>query len=75
MRAVLAFGLLITLCVSSSASSEATTVHRRQPPTRHQRPVDVQAMPRPTDPRGFAVPGWTDQQTRYWLDSASGPKG
>jgi hypothetical protein len=35
----------------------------------------VQPIPRPTLPRGFAVPGWTDEQTRYWLDSATGPKG
>jgi hypothetical protein len=23
----------------------------------------------------YAVPGWTDEQTRDWIDSASGPKG
>jgi putative alpha-1,2-mannosidase len=23
----------------------------------------------------YAVPGWTDEQTQYWIDSASGPKG
>jgi hypothetical protein len=74
MRAVLAWGL-ITLCVSSLVSAEAATVHRRQPPARHRHPVYVQPIPRPTLPRGFAVPGWTDEQTRYWLDSATGPKG
>jgi hypothetical protein len=25
--------------------------------------------------KSYAVPGWTDEQTQYWIDSASGPKG
>jgi hypothetical protein len=65
MRSVLAFGLLITLCVSANAA----TVHRSKPPERHLRPAQ-----RVTVPQGYAVPGWTDEQTRYWLDSATGPK-
>jgi hypothetical protein len=24
--------------------------------------------------RSYAVPGWTDEQTQYWLDNATGPK-
>jgi hypothetical protein len=24
--------------------------------------------------KGYAVPGWTDEQTRYWIDNATGPK-
>ena len=24
--------------------------------------------------KGYAVPGWTNERTRYWLDSATGPK-
>jgi hypothetical protein len=76
MRAVLVFGLLVALC----ASSEAATLHRRQPPARHVRPIYERPIPDATGPhvtvpKGFAVPGWTDEQTRYWLDSASGPKG
>jgi hypothetical protein len=76
MRAVLVFGLLVALC----ASSEAATLHRSKPPARHLRPIYVNPIPRATvpqvaAPKGFAVPGWTDEQTRYWLDSASGPKG
>ena len=66
MRSVLTLGLLISLC----ASANAATVHRSKPPEGHMRPD-----PRPTVPRSYAVPGWTDEQTRYWLDSASGPKG
>jgi hypothetical protein len=22
----------------------------------------------------YAVPGWTDEQTQYWIDQATGPK-
>jgi hypothetical protein len=25
--------------------------------------------------KAYAVPGWTDEQTQYWINSASGPKG
>jgi hypothetical protein len=71
MRAVLVFGLLVALC----ASSEAATLHRSKPPARHLPSVYERAIPHVTAPKGFAVPGWTDEQTRYWLDSASGPKG
>jgi hypothetical protein len=69
MRSVLALGLLITLC----ASANAATVHRYKPPERHLRsgqPVTV-----PTVTKGFAVPGWTDEQTRYWLYNGSAAAG
>ena len=65
MRSVLVLGLLITLCAAAGA---ATVHHFRRPES--QRPDQ-----RVTVPKGYAVPGWTDEQTRYWLDSASGPKG
>lgn len=66
MRSVLAFGLLITLC----AFANAATARRFRPPESHPRPVQ-----RVTVPKGYAVPGWTDEQTRSWLDNATGPKG
>jgi hypothetical protein len=65
MRSLLALGLLISLC----ASADAATVRRFKPPERHLRPAQ-----RMTIPQGYAVPGWTDEQTRYWLDNATGPK-
>jgi hypothetical protein len=65
MRFVLVLVLLITLC----ASANAATVHRSKPPEGHLRPGQ-----RGTVPKGYAVPGWTDEQTRYWLDNATGPK-
>jgi hypothetical protein len=65
MRSVLALGLSITLC----ASADAATVHRSKPPEGQLRPSQPVTVP-----RGYAVPGWTDQQTRDWLDGATGPK-
>jgi hypothetical protein len=68
MRSVLAMGLLIVLCTSASA---ATVHHARagNPATRHpaaDRPgSDVNSRAR------FAVPGWSDEATERWLNSAS----
>jgi hypothetical protein len=70
MRSVLALGLLITLC----ASADAATVHRSRAHERHVRPSQHVTVPKVTVPKGYAVPGWTDEQTRYWLDNATGPK-
>ena len=57
-RSVLAFGLSVALC----ASANALTVHRSKPPDRHLRPSQRVAVP-----QGYAVPGWTDEQTRNGL--------
>jgi hypothetical protein len=63
MRSVLALGLLITLC----ASANAATVHHSKP--RH---VIVRPSQGVTAPGArFAVPGWSDDATRRWLDDAS----
>jgi hypothetical protein len=69
MRSVLALGLLITLC----ASADAATVHRSKPHERHLRPTQGVTVPNVTN--GFAVPGWTDEQTRYWLYNGSAAAG
>jgi len=55
MRSVLVLGLLITLC----ASADAATAHHSKPPEGHLRPGQ-----RVTVPKGYAVPGWTDEQTQ-----------
>jgi hypothetical protein len=67
MRAVLAAGLLITLCASASAAP----VHRSQPREGHLRPVQGVTAPAPR----FAVPGWTDEETRQWLYNGSAGSG
>lgn len=67
MRSVLALGLLLAL----SAAGNAATVHRPTPPLRPRPQVFVppvtpgQGVATP----GFAVPGWTDEATRRWMDS------
>jgi hypothetical protein len=66
MRFVVSLSVLIALW----ASAGAATVRRVRHPVQHVRP-EQPAGP----PRGFAVPGWTDEETRQWIDSASGPKG
>jgi hypothetical protein len=67
MRTVLALGLLIALCVTASAAS----VHRSR--ARPHSPVGqrVTAPIAPTATPRFAVPGWSDEDTRRWLDGAS----
>jgi hypothetical protein len=74
MRSVLALGLLITWC----ASAGAATVHRFNSPERHFRAqprITVHPGQRVTTPLRFAVPGWSDEQTRSWLDNASAASG
>lgn len=63
MRSVLALGLLIALC----ASANAAKVHHAKPHAGHLRSAQPVAVS-----KGYAVPGWTDEQTRNWLDSFHG---
>jgi hypothetical protein len=63
MRSVLALGLLVAFCASASAAK----VHHYIPHAGHVRatqPVGV--------PKSYAVPGWTEEQTRAWMDSYHG---
>ena len=65
MRLILAIGVLIALSVPVQAAPR----HRAKLPERKLRTVD------PAPPaKGFAVPGWTDQQTQSWINNASGPR-
>jgi hypothetical protein len=61
MRSVLALGLLISL----SASANAARIHLRT-----RQPVIIPPSQGLSAPR-FAVPGWSDEATRRWLDNAS----
>jgi hypothetical protein len=67
MRLIVAAALVTGLC----ASADAATLHHFRAPARAQRHVTVGPSPRVTAPAGFAIPGWTDEQTREWLDNAS----
>ena len=62
MRAVMAFGLLITLCASANAAA-----HRSKPREGHLRPIQRVTAPSPQ----VAVPGWTEEETRQWLYNGS----
>jgi hypothetical protein len=64
MRSVLAVGLLITLYAPANAATAHRTLHPRM---RQHVIVPSQGV---TAPR-FAVPGWSDDATRRWLDNAS----
>jgi hypothetical protein len=69
LASVLVLGLSIDLCASASAA----TVHRlRARP--HALVEREPGAPVPSAAAGsgrFAVPGWSDQSTRRWLDNAS----
>ena len=70
MRSVLALGLLIAL----SASANAATVHLRTRQHAIASPSQNLSVPPSHNnlsaPR-FAIPGWSDDATRRWLDNAS----
>jgi hypothetical protein len=71
MRCVLALALIIVLC----ASAHAATVHHVR--TRHHVVVGrSQGVIRPdqgvTAPGRIAVPGWSEDATRRWMDLATG---
>jgi hypothetical protein len=65
MRSVLALVLLIAFC----ASADAATTHHFQ--RKHEHHVLVHPSRGVTAPVQFAVPGWSNEQTQYWLDSAT----
>jgi hypothetical protein len=72
MRFVLSYlGLLIALC----APGTAATVHRSTPPQLRTRehvfvpPTQLVAPGQGVATPGFAVPGWTDEATRRWMDN------
>jgi hypothetical protein len=66
-RSVLALGLLLAL----STAGNAATVHRTAPALRTRQQVFVPpvAPGQGVSTPGFAVPGWTDEATRRWMDS------
>jgi hypothetical protein len=71
MRSVLASGLLIGLFASADAAPQ------HHPRARQHIVIRPNQVIRP-DPGGatprFAVPGWSDESTRRWMDNvAAGP--
>jgi hypothetical protein len=74
MRSVFASVVVLGLLIASGAQADAATRHRV--PMRAHAMVDpnqgVIAAPNASSatPR-FAVPGWSDESTREWIDKAS----
>ncbi|QPF81615.1 hypothetical protein IC762_17460 [Bradyrhizobium genosp. L] len=65
MRFALALGLLLALGASASAAP-AHHLHARRPAAARP-PAAADVTPKAR----FAVPGWSDEDTRKWLDNAS----
>ncbi|MEN3348223.1 MAG: hypothetical protein V7632_1858 [Bradyrhizobium sp.] len=64
MRSALALGLLVMLCASADAAP------RRHPPAR-QPVVTRPPADAPQSGARIAVPGWSEESTRRWLDQAT----
>ena len=74
LGSALALGLLIISC----AAAGAATMHRARPPGIHLRTrpqVTVRPAEAPAATARIAVPGWSDEQTRDWLNRASAASG
>jgi hypothetical protein len=74
VRSILAVGVSLALC----ATANAVTVDRAKPPEGHlptQQPVTVRPGEGAIATPGFAVPGWTDEATRRWMDNATSAVG
>lgn len=63
MRSVLAVSFSMLLCTSA----DATKVRH----SRARQPAAERASPDVNSRARFAVPGWSDDATRRWLDNAS----
>jgi hypothetical protein len=72
MRSVLALSLSIALGLSIALSVAASAA-----PAHHSKRQHVIVRPDQgvTAPGRFAVPGWSDEATRRWLDNASSSVG
>jgi hypothetical protein len=67
MRTVLALGLLIAWCASADA---AAARRARVRPHLNVSPSEGATAPGAPSAGRFAVPGWSDEDTRRWLDGA-----
>jgi hypothetical protein len=63
MRSFSALGLLIALCASANAATAHRSCMNHHAIVRPNPGVTVQGR--------FAVPGWSDESARLWLDRAS----
>ena len=77
MRSVLALSLLnaLGLSIALSVAATAAPAHRSKRQQVIVRPGQVRPGQDVTPPGRFAVPGWSDEATRRWLDNASSSVG
>src|SRR5579859_204495 len=71
MRAVFALALALSIVVCASAG--AASVRRVKPGRLRTQHLIVPPEQRAAPAGRFAVPGWSDDATRRWLDHASSP--
>ena len=71
------FALFSTFALASTDHQSVVRNHRGTVGMVHLHP----SYGNPDDPtalsgtgKDYAVPGWTDEQTEYWIDNATGPK-
>jgi hypothetical protein len=76
MRWILVFGALMLCATAEAAPVRHSRPIRRLPPARHA--ITAPGFTggpgftrEPRFNRGFAVPGWTDEQTQKWLNDAT----
>jgi len=67
MRWVLALGMLVVLGTSANAATGHHPRARQPAAERPRPPADAYATPAPR----VAVPGWSDEATRQWMDQAT----
>ena len=74
MRSLLTAGLLIALCAPAGGQAGK---HAKAPIAHPRARQYMLVRPDPTAAPGarVAVPGWTDEQTRQWLDNATSCEG
>lgn len=69
MRSVLALGLSMILLAPADAATPHRAKSRTDPPTQTHGIAHPDPGVRP--PARFSVPGWSDEDTRRWLDNAT----
>jgi hypothetical protein len=70
-RAALALSLALAVSAVAGDSANAASVHRSKPGHVHSPHAIVPPGQGAAPQRQFAVPGWSDDATRRWLDGAS----
>jgi hypothetical protein len=71
MYAVLALSLAASFSFAACAPAKATSIHRATPERYRAPRLVIPPSHGAASQAQFAVPGWSDEETRRWLDNAS----